>query len=238
MKVKHLLLSSVLAIPALLLPLASCDDSKSPTEPTVENQAAPELLTAPSRLHDARSQTGQRLRCFDGVSEGTIYGGKCKLFRLRDGGEINAIDDDPDGAYAGVYPSENKIKGKLLTSVHELDFSYAGGPHQGGVPRLSIPIDCVQEVGETVTPYPCATDGTTEHYAFIDAPGCNDGDEFVGTVEGDDNPKCNVNYNSVDYPNWAAFMAAHPGGRIARDAVTFIIADQPAHYIIWKVDIR
>ncbi|HEV7365588.1 MAG TPA: hypothetical protein VGN76_07055 [Gemmatimonadales bacterium] len=262
MKVKHLLLSSVLAIPALLLPLASCDDSKTPLEPTVSDEA-PDLSVASTRNnHDPRSQAGPQVKVFDGTTDtkngdaglcgpgGTppacVYGGTSKRNRTKDGAEINTMVNQTDGAYGGLYPSVNKIKGKLLTQVHELDFSYAGGPHVGGVPRLSIPIDCVQDaeyVGAVAAT--CATDGNYDHFAFIDAPGCNDGDEFVGTVEADDNPNCNVNYNSVDYPNWNAFMTAHPGARIARDQITFIIVDRAggdnnfgAHYIIWKVDIR
>ena len=64
MKLRHLMLSSVLAIPALLLPLASCDDSKSaPTEPTATDPSsdgidAPSLTTVGfgSKWHDPAYQ--------------------------------------------------------------------------------------------------------------------------------------------------------------------------------------
>ncbi|MEO8089665.1 MAG: hypothetical protein ABI703_05150 [Gemmatimonadales bacterium] len=93
---------------------------------------------------------------------------------------------------AGVTQVPSYIKGRLLKDVVNLNFSYAGGPHQGGVPRLSIPID---EDGN----------GTWDNFAFMDAPGCNDGDEFVGRLEGRADNTCLVNYNGVDYPNWTTF---------------------------------
>ena len=49
---------------------------------------------------------------------------------------------------------------------------------------------------------------------------------------------CLVSYDGVDYPNWAAFRTAHPGARIATNAITFIIVDQPARYVIWRVQIN
>ncbi|MBA3520974.1 MAG: hypothetical protein H0T90_00525 [Gemmatimonadales bacterium] len=57
-------------------------------------------------------------------------------------------------------------------------------------------------------------------------------------LRGEDDDTCLVNYKSVSYPNFDAFEAAFPGARIARDAVTFIISDQPNHYLIYRVNLR
>jgi hypothetical protein len=167
--------------------------------------------------------------CFEGATDspGGGYLGVCQRFEpTQDGAEINTTVQGPNGAYAGVTPTPYYIRGRLLTGVVNLNFSYAGGPHVGGAPRLSIPID------------EAPTDGKWDAFAFLDAPGCNDGDEFVGQVEGRPDKTCNVNYRGVDYPNWAAFVTAHPGARVATDAVTFIIIDQSAHYLIWRVQIN
>lgn len=240
MKIKHLMLSGVLLIPAMLLPLASCDDSNAPTSPAVDQPTAgndgPSLATqrTGARVHDARSEAGQKIRCFSGGQdtrddpqiEGGPFFGECYRFKTRDGAELVTFDADanPNNNYAGVYPADNRIKGKRIGSVRELDFSYAGGPPSGGAPRFSIPIDE-------------DANGTTEAYAFTDANGCNDGDGFVGTIEADDDPTCLISYKAETFANWKAFVTAHPTYRIAR-AITFVIVDQPAHYILWKVDIR
>ena len=248
---KHLLISTALAIPALLLPLASCNDSnKNPAEPSSitskPNQASTRVMpkgalasmaiastaaltTAPAR-HNPRSQTGQVVNCFEGESDspGGGFLGVCqRLGPANDGAEINTMVQGANGSYAGVYPATNHIRGRLITGVVNLNFSYAGGPHVGGAPRLSIPID---EAGTPGTGW--------DAFAFMDAPGCNDGDEFVGRVEGRTDASCLVSYDGVDYPNWAAFRTAHPGARIATNAITFIIIDQPAHYVIWRVQIN
>jgi hypothetical protein len=82
----------------------------------------------------------------------------------------------------------------------------------------------------------------TEEYAFIAADRCNDGDANVGRVDGDDDPTCFVDHKGVAYDNWDAFAGAHPTWRIARresggtsPAFTFVIIDQPAHYVVWLV---
>ena len=142
-----------------------------------------------------------------------------------DGAEINTFVQGPNGSYAGVTQGPNYIKGRLLKDVVNLGFSYAGGPHVGGAPRLSVPIDH-------------NNDGTWDSFAFMDAPGCNNGDEFVGRLSGRSDNTCGVNNQGVDYPNWSAFATAQPLYRIAKNAVTFIIVDQPAHYLIWKVQIN
>jgi hypothetical protein len=257
MKVKHLLLSSVLVIPALLLPLASCDDSKTPTEPAVgqptDNIDTPSFTTVGfgSFWHDPHIK-GAKIRTFAGPTDAPGSGctGEAKRFRSQDGAEVRTDDTSPEGScsYAGIYPADQKLRGKLLTSVRELDFSYAGGNPQGGSPRWSIPIDCVQspEYVGVVEVTPCTTDGVREQYAFADAVTCNDGDANVGTLNGEDQENCPWTYLGVTYPNWAAFVAAYPGGRIAKtepngggDSFYFVIIDRgPAHYLLFKVDAR
>ncbi|MEP7228007.1 MAG: hypothetical protein ABI785_11640, partial [Gemmatimonadales bacterium] len=91
--------------------------------------------------------------------------------------------------------------------------------------------------------YPCSTDGDTEPDAFVDVTdgsGCNDGDGFVGVLNGEDDETCQWFYRSgtVSYPSWHAFAAAHPDWRIATDAVPFAIVDQPGHYLLFKWDVR
>ena len=250
MRPKHLLISTALVIPAMLLPLASCNDSnRNPAEPSSitpkTNQASTRVMpkgafaaataaataaamtTAPAR-HNPRSQSGQVVNCFEGETDspGGGFLGVCqRMSPTNDGAEINTFVQGPNGSYAGVTPASNFIAGRLLANVANLNFSYAGGPHVGGAPRLSIPIDE-------------DNNGSWDAFAFMDAPGCNDGDEFVGRLEGRPDNTCLVNYKGVDYPNWTAFRTAHSTFRIARNAVTFIIIDQPAHYIIWRVQIN
>jgi len=239
MRTQHLIRAA-----ALTALLASCSEtSKNPAEPSagIPNSASPHQLmlrmqtltatTAAPPRHNPRSQSGNQVTCFEGATDspGGGFLGVCQRFvPTKDGAEINTFVQGQNGSYAGVTQTTNFIRGRLLTGVHNLNFSYAGGPHQGGVPRLSIPIDDASD----------GIDGNWDYFAFMDAPGCNDGDEFVGRVEGRTDSSCLVNANGIDYPNWAAFVAATPGGRIARNAVTFIIVDQPAHYLIWRVQIN
>jgi hypothetical protein len=42
----------------------------------------------------------------------------------------------------------------------------------------------------------------------------------------------------VDYANWDAFAAANSTYRIARGAVSFIIADEPGSYAVSNIDLR
>jgi hypothetical protein len=226
---------------ALVALLASCSEtSKNPAEPSANNPnpTSPRLMlqattlatttTAPAR-HNPRSQGIYTVQCFEGATDspGGGFLGVCQRFSpTLDGAEINTFVQGPNGSYAGVTQTSNFIRGRLLTGVVNLNFSYAGGPHVGGAPRLSIPID------------KAPTNGTWDFFAFMDGPGCNDGDEFVGRIEGKSDNTCNVSADGIDYPNWTAFVAAHPGARIATNAVTFIIIDQPAHYVIWRIQIN
>jgi hypothetical protein len=164
--------------------------------------------------------SGNRLYCFQGVDDGA--NGTCTL--TKDGAVLDTTDGNanPNDNYAGVYVGNSKLEGLLIGEAEKLSFSYTGGPVVGGSPRFSIPID---EDG----------DGTTESYAFADAVGCSDD---VGTVDVTGDASCLVSYGGVTYANWAAFVTANPTYRIASDAVTFIIVDQPGDYTITNVELR
>ena len=137
---------------------------------------------------------------------------------------MNTIDGDanPNNNYAGVYIQNTNLDSRLLSHVHNLSFDYAGSVATGGSPRFSIPIDEDD-------------DGTTEAYAFVDTLGCNDGSPNSGTLDVLHDSTCLVAYGSTVYPNWDAFASANPTYRVASDAVTFVIVDQPGLFEVSNV---
>ena len=248
MNLKYLILGTALLLPVTLL---SCDDSGSetPTEATTDEAAI-------DNPNFGQSSAGQKIKCFSGTQDAADgspgFNGLCrKLTNIKNGANVATFDDDADArnSYAGIYPAKSSIKGKLLSRVNEIEFHYAGGPPTGGAPRLSIAIDeclSVYENGGVGTGYPnCTTDGNYDSFAFIDANGCNKSDPdpyvdnaFVGEVDPGDDDTCNVNHKGIDYPNWEAFVAAHPLDRIAKDQETFVIIDQPGHYLLYGLQFR
>jgi hypothetical protein len=114
------------------------------------------------------------------------------------------------GQYGGVYIQSKSQSGMPLNAVN---FSFVStGDVTGGAPRFSLPIN---------------TDGgggSVAGYAFIDAAGCR-GVSGGTTMVSTSSSLCHVNFLSVDYPNWVAFEAAFPTGRIAQGHFPFIIAD-------------
>jgi hypothetical protein len=166
---------------------------------------------------------GNKLQCFSGETDDpATYNGTCTLIQNGAILDTNYCDLDPNNNYAGVYIQNSNLGGKLLSDVGQLGFSYEGDEAVGGSPRLSIPID---EDG----------DGDTEAYAFIDTLGCNDGDPNSGTLDAINDSTCTVAYGANTYENWAAFVEANPEYRIADDAVTFVILDQPGEFTITNV---
>jgi hypothetical protein len=249
MRPKLLLLCTALLLPMTLL---SCDDSTTPTDVSVDDAEPadlPSLTTVGfgSRYHDPHI-SGATVLCFSGNEDDPItYNGDCKRFKSKDGVEVNTIDDDelPSNAYAGFYGKKNIIAGKLVGKVKELDFAYAGGGPSGGSPRFSIPIDACKVADDyvgTVEYPPCTTDGHWDFFIFADvteSSGCNDGDGFVGILNGEDDETCTWYLDgTIPYANWAAFVAAHPNWRIATDTPPFAIVDQPGHYLLFKWDVR
>jgi hypothetical protein len=176
------------------------------------------LVVASAAL--AGSENGNKLQCFDGVTDGG-FNGTCTL--TSDGAILNTIDGDanPNNNYAGVYILKSNLEGRLVSHVHNLSFSYDGSTATGGSPRFSIPID---ENG----------DGTTEAYAFIDTLGCNDGSADTGTLDAISDPTCLVAYGNTIYASWAAFAKANPTFRIA-EAIPFVIVDQPGLFTVSDV---
>ena len=168
--------------------------------------AAP-LSTAPGQ---------NKLLCFDGPSEGTIYGGTCTLTSQGPKGPaiLDNTDGDPDGDYSGVYVLNSTLNGSTIGDVKQLSFNYTGTPTAGS-PRFSIPID---------------TDGggATDFYAFVGAYYCNDGSGHVDAIN---DPTCTIFAGAESFPNWASMVAAHPDWTISQD-FAFVIADDAG---LWTV---
>ena len=238
MNLRYVILGTALLLPVTLL---SCDDSGSET-PT---EATDEAAVDNPNLN--QSSAGEKIKCFSGTEDGGFNGLCQKLSNIKNGANVATFDEDvdPNNSYAGIYPAKSRIKGKLLSRVKEIEFHYAGGPPTGGAPRLSIAIDeCLGGYEGTTAPA-CTTDGNYDSFAFIDANGCNKSDPdpyvdnaFVGEVDPGDDDTCLVFHNGVSYPNWEAFVAANSYDRIAKDQETFVIIDQPGHYLLYGLQFK
>jgi hypothetical protein len=169
----------------------------------------------------AASNGSSQLLCFDGTTDtangntgGAVYGGVCT--RTANGAMLNNSAPVGSGDYSGVYYKRSSLSGKLLGSVTQLSFNYMGVPTNGS-PRISLPIDVTG-------------DGTTDFYAYISAFHCNDG---AGLVDPIHDTTCTIFYDGgpiSGYPNWAAFVAAHPTWHVG--AIPFVIADDAG---LWTV---
>lgn len=144
-------------------------------------------------------------------------------------GDVVATSDsativNDGGEYGGVYISSKSNSSKTLATV-VFQFRNNGGDSAGGAPRFSLPID-TDGVGKTV-----------EGYAFMDVAGCGgvSGDNTLVTTQ---SGTCHVNFQSVDYANWASFAAANPTYRMAPGAIPFIIADAPGNYSVDSIVLR
>jgi hypothetical protein len=124
------------------------------------------------------------------------------------------------GQSGGVF--KDKTSNKKLSKV-AVSF-VSSGDVQGGAPRFSIPISTDKDTK------------TTEGFAFMDAAGCGAAigvnPAHVPTLVSTANPNCAVNFQSVDYANWAAFAAANPDFKVSKADVTFLIADVPGNYFV------
>jgi len=132
----------------------------------------------------------------------------------------SATIDNAAGQFGGVYVQSKNESGLPLSDVHVSFVST--GFETGGAPRFSIPIN---------TAGPSGGGGSVAGYAFIDAPGCG-GTPGSTTTVSTDSPTCGVNFQSVEYPNWATFAAAHPTYRTSQGHFLFIIADEPGSYAV------
>lgn len=136
------------------------------------------------------------------------------------------IQNSPNGGGAVYIP--NQPARQLIGDISKLSFNYSGTGAVAGAPRFSIAI---------------ATDGTgdtTAFFAFADIVTCNNGSIEKGQLDVVNDPTCTIYAGSETFPNWASFVAAHPGYRIGNDEFTFIISDNPAggpQYEVFNVQI-
>lgn len=175
-----------------------------------------QIVTAPGQ---------NKLLCFDGPSDGTIYGGKCTLLAngAKGPASLDNTDTDPDGDYAGVYVQNTTLTGMPLTAVKQLSYTYSGTttPTPGNL-SLNLPLDT-------------DGDGISDAYAFIDAFYCAG---TQGKVDAINDAVCGIWVNGIEYDNWAALVAAHPTWTIGPDGfLPFVIAERtpsegPA---LWRV---
>ena len=172
-----------------------------------------------------------KLQCFDGTTETAgFYGGTCTLNSngAKGSATLALNSSNPNGDYAGVYTLESKVYSTAVSNLTQLSYQYSGTitPSAGNL-SYNLPID---------------TDGngTTDFYLFIDA--ANDGIHCPGVgglVDIINDPNC-VMYEGGVTPraNWAAFVAANPGAKIAIDNYAFIVAErtgsEPA--AVWTVN--
>lgn len=179
--------------------------------------AAPPVTSVAAAPFDAPPATApgkNKLKCFDGPSEGAPQGGACTMAGRGAMGPavLDVSSTDPDGDYAGVYYQESSIFGSALGDLRQLGFHYIANDDAivPGNLSLNIPID---EDG----------DGTTEAYAFIDVFYCPGSDGVVDALHDDE---CGIWYNSVQYENWDAFVDAFPDALVATDNFAFVIAER------------
>ena len=204
-------LSFTAAIAATALVASACSDSL----PTASNADL-----SPSYANETSAYAGNKLQCFDGETEGGPDNtGECTL--VENGAEITTSSGF---SYAGVYIMNSNLGGKLLEDVNKLSFDYDGSSALGGSPRISLPID---DDG----------DGSWDNFAFIDTLGCNTGSADTGTLDVINDPTCTIWSDNVSYDNWADFMTTNPTYRIASDALTFVIVDQPGTFTITNVQL-
>ena len=158
---------------------------------------------------------GNKLTCFDGPSEQTIYGGKCTVTKLGVA-TLNNSGGDVDGEYSGVYLQNSNLEGKAIRTINQLGFSYTGIATAGS-PRISLGIDT-------------DGDGNWNHFAFISALYCNDG---AGNVDVMKDPTCTIYSGSGVYANWAAMVAAHPDYKVGY--TPYIVADDAGTWTVSNV---
>ena len=206
---------STASLAAAAFVLAACSESL-PTDATANLDPS---YTSENAANPATQ--GNKLQCFDGDTEGGPSNlGQCEL--VEGGADIFVPGF---GWYAGVYVNNSNLDGKLLSDINKLAFTYVGNGTTGGSPRITFPIDF-------------DGNGTWDDFVSADAIGCTDGDMTAGTVDVINDETCLVSLNSGGtYPNWDAFVAAYPDARVATDAVSFVIVDQPGEFTITNVQL-
>ncbi len=186
--------------------LASCATFAACAESPLQPEAQPNLAVA--------TAPGQnKLQCFDGTTDGG-FGGTCTLNSngAKGSATLDLTSSNPAGDYAGVYTLESTIYGQLLTNLTQLSYRYTGT-------KAPTPSDLSYNI-----PIDNDGNGTTDAYAFVDAYYCGGVDGVVNITT---DAVCGIYYaGAVFYPNWAAFIAAYPGAKVATDNYVFVIAER------------
>jgi len=149
-----------------------------------------------------------KLLCFDGPSDGTIYGGKCTLKSngAKGPATLDNTDSNVNGDYSGVYIQNTTITGQTLGNITQLGYNYSGNisPLPGNL-SLNVPVD---------------TDGNSmnDAYLFIDAYYCPGN---AGAVDVIHDAVCGIWVNGIEYANWAALVAAHRTWTVAAAGENF-----------------
>ncbi len=131
----------------------------------------------------------------------------------------SATIDNLVGQFGGVYVQSKNESGLALSAVH-ISFMSTGF-ETGGAPRFSIPIN---------TAGPSGGGGSVAGYAFIDAPGCG-GTPGSTILVSTDSATCGVNFQSVEYPNWATFAGANATYRTSQGH--FPCPKHRPHVAVW-----
>jgi hypothetical protein len=155
-----------------------------------------------------------KLQCFDGASEGTVFGGDCTIKGKGAKGTatLDLTDNDPQGDFAGVFTADSNLYGMPVADITQMSYHYTASidPQPGNL-SYNIPIDT-------------NGDGDTEFFLFVDAFYCP-GDNGIVDIVND--PDCGMwEGGSVFYVNWDAFVAAHPTAKVALDNFVFIVAER------------
>ncbi|HKH03137.1 MAG TPA: hypothetical protein VKB08_20805 [Bradyrhizobium sp.] len=182
------------------------------------------------------------VECLSGDEFGP-YNGRAWNFRAdhEHGCELNTFDGDaePNNNAAIVATTIDRLGGRKVANTNQLFFYYAGGAPAGGSPRFSLFVDTNVDLN---------FDGHSDETVFIAADRCNDGDAFVGRVQprapnGQSDNTCLIDDDvHGTFANWADYLAfaAHANARYAATAngQPFIIVDQPAHYLVYRVQMK
>ena len=120
------------------------------------------------------------------------------------------------GGAAFAYQAPASAWDQQLEDIAALSFTYSGSAAVGGSPRFSIELRGSDNDGA---------------YVFVDALGCNNG---AGLVDVINDPTCLIYHGAETYPNWDAFVAAHPDATLY---FAFVAVDQPGNYTINNVTI-
>lgn len=194
---------------------------------TAVTMAAPASSAQPDNAPPLNAPGQNKLVCFDGPSEGTIYSGSCTLIGRGAMGPaiLNNSSDDPDGDYSGVYYENSSIYGSLLSDITQLGYKYTGtiDPMPGNL-SMNLPIDTTG-------------DGLSDGYAFIDAYYCPGTAGVVDVIHDDE---CGIWYLGVEYGSWVEFIAAFPIATVATDNFAFVVAERTptepaATWRVWNV---